>query len=211
ASMWRGPPPPRGGGGRGRRQKTPAPRGGRAEAPAHGRHPTAGSRAPPRPPAPGAGGGAARRPRSARGGARAARTTRARRGAGGVARAFRARAGYWRNVWTPHATAAAGYIEERNENGSWPATFDPAAEDGFAEGSSAQYSWMVPFDAAGLVAAMGGRDAFRRRLDAFFHLADGSWALTGLGGEHAELDNEPSLGAPWLYLWAGAPYRTQET
>jgi len=35
--------------------------------------------------------------------------------------------------------------------------------------------------------------------------------LTGLGGTHAELDNEPSIGAAWLYLFCGKPYRTQET
>jgi predicted alpha-1,2-mannosidase len=126
-------------------------------------------------------------------------------------RAFLERSGYWRNVWNPHAAADGGYVEDRNADGSWPAAFDPAAEDGFAEGSSAQYSWMVPFDGRGLVDAMGGNAAAGRRLDAFFHLAGGAWALTGLGGTHAELDNEPSLGAPWMYLFAGRPDRTQET
>ena len=124
------------------------------------------------------------------------------------AEAFLARAQYWRNLYNPTATPAAGYIQNRNDDGTWPA-FDPASSEGFAEGSSAQYTWMVPFDARGLFEPMGGTDAASRRLDDFFHNADGSWALTRLGGLKAEMDNEPSIGAPWLYLFAGRPFRTQ--
>ena len=40
---------------------------------------------------------------------------------------------------------------------------------------------------------------------------DGAWALTGAGGLHAEMDNEPSIGAPWLYDFSGRPDQTQET
>jgi predicted alpha-1,2-mannosidase len=122
---------------------------------------------------------------------------------------FQARTGYWRNVFNPEASATAGYIQNRNSDGSWP-ELDPASSRGFAEGSSAQYTWMVPFDVGGLFEVMGGPEAANRRLDAFFHNSDGSWALTALGGLHAEMDNEPSVGAPWLYLFAGRPYRTQE-
>jgi putative alpha-1,2-mannosidase len=71
---------------------------------------------------------------------------------------------------------------------------------------------MVPFDVRGLVTAMGGdAAAINARLDGFFHQADGSWALTVSGGMHAELDNEPSLGTPWIYLFTGQPQRAQET
>jgi predicted alpha-1,2-mannosidase len=121
---------------------------------------------------------------------------------------FRERSGYWRNLFNPTATPDGGYIQDRNADGSWT-RFDPASTRGFAEGSSAQYTWMIPFDPAGLFAAMGGDSAALRRLDAFFHNEDGSWALTGLGGRKAEMDNEPSIGAPWLYLFAGRPDRAQ--
>lgn len=70
---------------------------------------------------------------------------------------------------------------------------------------------MVQHNPAGLFAAMGGRDAAVKRLDAFFRDADGSWAFTGSGGEKSELDNEPSINVPYLYAYAGAPHRTQET
>jgi len=122
---------------------------------------------------------------------------------------FLERSGYWRNIFNANATPDGGYIQDRNEDGSWT-RFDPASTRGFAEGSSAQYTWMVPFDPAGLFAAMGGDTMAVRRLDAFFHNDDGTWALTRLGGLKAEMDNEPSIGAPWLYLFAGRPDRAQE-
>jgi predicted alpha-1,2-mannosidase len=123
---------------------------------------------------------------------------------------FLRRSGYWRNVFNPGATPAAGFIQNRNADGTWP-RFDPAADDGFAEGSSAQYTWMIPFDARGLLDAMGGGARALERLDAFFHDPNGSWALTGSGELHAELDNEPSIGSPWLYLYAGRPDQAQAT
>src|SRR6266511_2857674 len=70
---------------------------------------------------------------------------------------------------------------------------------------------MVPHNVAGLFAAMGGTAKAAARLDAFFRNPDGSWALTRAGGTHAEMDNEPSLNAAWLYNYAGQPYKTQET
>lgn len=121
---------------------------------------------------------------------------------------FRERSGYWRNLFNPAAAPEGGYIQDRNADGTWT-RFDPSSSRGFAEGSSAQYTWMIPFDAAGLFAAMGGDSAALRRLDAFFHNDDGSWALTRLGGLKAEMDNEPSIGAPWLYQFAGRPDRAQ--
>jgi putative alpha-1,2-mannosidase len=70
---------------------------------------------------------------------------------------------------------------------------------------------MVPFDAKGLITALGGSASASRRLDAFFHKPDGSWAVTKSGPLHAEMDNEPSIASPWLYLFTGEPWKTQET
>lgn len=125
-------------------------------------------------------------------------------------RRFLERAGWWRNLFNPMATAHGGYIRPRKADGSWP-PFDPAADDEFVEGSGAQYLWMVPFDPAGLIDALGGRDAFTRRLDDFFQTPTGAWAVTKSGPLHAELDNEPSIASPWLYLFAGQPWKTQAT
>jgi len=124
---------------------------------------------------------------------------------------FLRRAGYWRNVFNPAATPGAGYIQDRNADGSWRVPFDPAGDEGFAEGSSAQYTWMIPFDPRGLFDAMGGDARAIARLDELFHRADGGWAVTKSGDTHAEMANEPSIGAAYLYAFAGAPTKTQAT
>ncbi|WP_174279955.1 glycoside hydrolase domain-containing protein, partial [Sphingomonas bacterium] len=117
---------------------------------------------------------------------------------------FLDRSGWWRNLVRPQS----GYIQPRRADGSWP-PFDPSSDDEFVEGSGAQYLWMVPFDPAGLIAALGGRDAATRRLDAFFRTPAGDWAVTKAGPLHAELDNEPSIASPWLYNFVGQPWQTQ--
>lgn len=124
-------------------------------------------------------------------------------------RLFLTRAGYWRNLFNPDATQHGGYIQNRNTDGSWPA-FTPDTGDGFVEGSATQYLWMVPFDVHGLFDLLGGRAKATARLDDFFHDAHGDWALTKAGPLHAELDNEPSIGTPWLYDYAGQPWKTQK-
>jgi predicted alpha-1,2-mannosidase len=145
------------------------------------------------------------------------------------ARDFLARSGYWRNVFNPAPSIVpprgrgnapappedekpmpGGYIQNRNADGSWP-PLTPSASTGFAEGSSVQYTWMIPFDPGGLFDAMGGRDAALARLDAFFRRPDGVWALRNAGGLHAQMSNEPSVLSPWLYMFAGRPDRAQET
>ena len=122
---------------------------------------------------------------------------------------FLTRAGYWRNLFNPHATPHGGYIQNRNADGSWPA-FTPGTDEGFVEGTAAQYLWMVPFDVHGLFDASGGRAKAIARLDAFFHDKQGNWALTNAGPLHPELNNEPSIGTPWLYDFAGQPWQAQK-
>ncbi len=121
------------------------------------------------------------------------------------------RAQWWQNNFDIAADPSGGYIANRKADGSWVTGFTPDTGNGFVEGTAAQYTWMVQHDPAGLFAAMGGREAALARLDDFFHTADGGWAFTGGGGTKSELDNEPSINVPYLYDYAGAPYRTQET
>jgi len=124
---------------------------------------------------------------------------------------FARRSQWWQNNFNIAADPGGGYIANRKADGSWVTGFTPATGNGFVEGTAAQYTWMVQHDPAGLFAAMGGRDKALDRLDAFFHNADGSWAFTGSGGDKSELDNEPSINVPYLYAYAGAPYKTQAT
>lgn len=129
----------------------------------------------------------------------------------GTAAAFSDRSQWWQNNFNIAADPSGGYIANRKADGSWVTGFTPSTGNGFVEGTAAQYTWMVQHDPAGLFAAMGGRDRALARLDAFFHDDKGDWAFTGNGGEKSELDNEPSINVPYLYAYAGAPYRTQET
>ena len=111
---------------------------------------------------------------------------------------LRPRAGWWRNTFNPDATADGGYQQARNADGSWVTPFDPNSEEGFAQGSSATYTWMVQHDVSGLAKAMGGREQAADRLDAFF--ADGQYDPT----------NEPGIHIPWLYNALAQPWKTQQ-
>lgn len=109
------------------------------------------------------------------------------------------RSSTWRNVFN----ADSRYIQPRNADHSWPA-FDPASQNGFVEGNSAQYTWTVTHNPRGLIDAIGGNDAAVHRLDPFFGKLS-----AGPDANNAYLANEPSLGTPWLYDYAGRPDRTQ--
>ncbi|MFJ8958274.1 GH92 family glycosyl hydrolase [Lentzea sp. NPDC102401] len=119
---------------------------------------------------------------------------------------MRKRAGWWRNTFNP----ATGHQQARKADGTWVTPFNPASDQGFAQGSSATYTWMVPHDVQGLAEVMGGPEAAATRLDAFFHRADGSWAT---GGDALRYDptNEPGIHTPWIYNELGQPRKTQET
>jgi predicted alpha-1,2-mannosidase len=116
---------------------------------------------------------------------------------------FISRSGNWRNLLNP----GSGQIEPRFEDGTFVPDYDNLHGAGFAEGNSVQYTWLVPQDPAGLFAAIGGRASAVRRLDRFTRTLNGGPGATH--ADHALLGNEPNLNVPWLYDWAGAPYRTQ--
>ncbi|MEE2047241.1 glycoside hydrolase family 92 protein, partial [Nocardiopsis tropica] len=89
--------------------------------------------------------------------------------------------------------------------------FDPARDTGFAQGTSATYTWMVPHDVGGLAEAMGGRGAAAARLDGFFRTPGGEWSVGGGDPLRYDPTNEPGIHAPWLYNALGQPWKTQET
>jgi len=69
---------------------------------------------------------------------------------------------------------------------------------------------MVPFDPAGLIEMLDGKDKATARMDRYFYNPDGSLAVTNAGSLHAELNNEPSISSPWLYDFVGEPWKTQD-
>jgi predicted alpha-1,2-mannosidase len=113
---------------------------------------------------------------------------------------FMARSASWVNLFDP----AAGRIQPRRASGAF-VPVPPDGVSGFVEGSSEQYTWSVPHDVAGLIAALGGPDAARSRLDAHMSALN-----AGPGSVHAFLGNEVSLWTPWVYAWIGQPHRAQE-
>jgi predicted alpha-1,2-mannosidase len=115
-------------------------------------------------------------------------------------RRFMRRSGGWRNLYN----RATGYLEPRYASGDFKPGFDPFGLEGFVEGDAAQYTWMVPFDPAGLFARMGGRRKARARLDRHLERLN-----EGPTSPYAFLGNEPELGVPWLYDWLGQPWKTQ--
>ncbi|GAA1705456.1 GH92 family glycosyl hydrolase [Fodinicola feengrottensis] len=112
---------------------------------------------------------------------------------------FRNRAQDWQYTFNP----SSGFMQGKTAAGSWAGGFNPASSDNFVEGTSWQYTGMVPFNIAGLTAAKGGNAAMISYLNsvlAGFH---------GSGGSQADLGNEPSLYLPWEYDYVGQPYQTQ--
>ena len=107
----------------------------------------------------------------------------------------------WRKLFDPDTK----YIRARGTNGEFLPDFKPEKIDGFVEGNAAQYTWMVPYNLKDLVAAVGGPEATRKRLDDYFSRY-GTW----YGGPYFFIANEPSFGNPWIYNWTGHPWRTQE-
>lgn len=124
---------------------------------------------------------------------------------------FTQRGQYWKNVFDPSATAGvfSGYVQPRRFSDVTGAPdFVPKSPDSTSsvvEGSLAQYSFLAPQDVPGLIAAMGGDAAFITRLD--HHLIE---VNAGTHGPHFYIGNEPGFATPWLYPFAGAPWKTQE-
>ena len=119
-----------------------------------------------------------------------------------LAQRFLRRSMNWQNVFD----TATGSICARQASGAFVQTaINSNGQRGFQEGNAAQYTWMVPQDLHDLIQAMGGRAAARRRLNTFF-----SQLNAGQAAPYAWLGNEPSLGSPWVYLSAGAPWRAEK-
>jgi predicted alpha-1,2-mannosidase len=114
---------------------------------------------------------------------------------------FMKRAQYWENLYNP----GTGYLQPRNADGTFVGPFDPADGTLYIEGNGAQYTWMVPYNNRGLINAMGGNDKVIPRLDNFFTELN-----AGTNKPYAFLGNEPSFNTPWIYNYAGAPYKTQD-
>jgi predicted alpha-1,2-mannosidase len=126
-------------------------------------------------------------------------------GSNSTYRTFLTRSQSWTNIYN----VDSGYLQPRDANGDFPAG-DPTTDglssfgqSGFQEGNAAQYSFAVPQDLQGLITAMGGDSAVVSRLDTFFQEDE-----AGPNDPNYWAGNETDLLTPWVYDYAGAPYKT---
>ncbi|WP_327207438.1 GH92 family glycosyl hydrolase [[Kitasatospora] papulosa] len=119
--------------------------------------------------------------------------------------------------------SSTGFFRARDANGDFTGPADPARSEGFHEGTSWQYQWLVPQDLPGMVSLIGGTDAANERLDSFFAyeqlLQDPSktarevWVNGPYDYYNADKynpQNEPDLIAPYTYLSTGQPWKTTD-
>ena len=119
---------------------------------------------------------------------------------------FLKRSENWRNVFD----TVAGWARPRHESGKWVEPFSPVSSLGFIEGNSASYSFYVPQNLKGLIEAMGGNNAFIKKLDLNFVKAQPSRFLAAAGKETwIDYGNQPSCEMAHLFSYAGEPWKTQ--
>lgn len=141
---------------------------------------------------------------------------------------FMKRAHNYQNLFDPRT----GYMSPRNAKGEWVFDKEPidpiwsggqGGRDYYAEMNAMSYTFSVQHDVAGLMNLIGGREKFVARLDGLFREqfdrvtggGGNKWIflrqfpdMTGLTGQYAQ-GNEPSLHIPYLYNYAGEPWKTQ--
>ncbi len=110
----------------------------------------------------------------------------------------------------------------RNQDGTFQSPFNPLKwGDAFTEGNSWHYTWSVFHDIEGLISLMGGREEFVAMMDSVFSVPptfDESYygfviheiremQIVGMGNyAHG---NQPIQHFPYLYDYAGEPWKTQ--
>ncbi|MCE5347875.1 MAG: GH92 family glycosyl hydrolase [Bacteroidales bacterium] len=125
----------------------------------------------------------------------------------------------YRKVYNP----ATGFMSPRLADGNWVEPFDPQLSGGvgsrmyYTENNSFIWTFNVMHDIPGLISLMGGNDKFVNRLDELFNQPTkiSKWQFmgqfpdaTGLNGMFPA-GNEPSFHVPYLYNYAGMPWKTQ--
>lgn len=132
---------------------------------------------------------------------------------------FMKRSKNYHNVFNP----ANGFMAPKKANGEWIEPFDPQLSGGigsrsyYAENNAWTWNFSVQHDIPDLISMLGGNAAFIDRLDALFNEPTkvSKWQFmgqfpdaTGLNGMFVA-GNEPSFHIPYLYNYAGQPWRTQ--
>ena len=127
---------------------------------------------------------------------------------------------FYKNLYNP----ATGFFHPKDARGNFIEPFDYSFSGGmgareyYGENNGWVYRWDVQHDIPGLISLMGGPEAFVRKLDETFATPLGRSKYeffaklpdhTGNVGQFS-MANEPSLHVPYLYNYAGAPWKTQK-
>jgi hypothetical protein len=114
-----------------------------------------------------------------------------------------------------HFDRTVNFFRGRKADGSWRKPFNPIAlvGDEYTEADAWQYAFAVQQDVPGMISLYGGDEAFVQRLDAMFN-ADSTILtsipdISGRIGQCSQGD-EQCHHVPYLYNYAGAPYKTQQ-
>jgi len=117
-----------------------------------------------------------------------------------------------------------GFFHPKDSDGKFIEPFDYVFSGGlgareyYGENNAWIYRWDVQHNVVDLISLMGGRENFIQNLDAMFSqpLGKGKYAFyaqlpdhTGNVGQFS-MANEPSLHIPYLYNYAGQPWKTQK-
>ena len=95
---------------------------------------------------------------------------------------------------------STGFMRAKLYNGNWVEPFNSVnnRSDCFVEGTSWNYTFMVPHDISGLIKLMGGSKTFIKKLDTCF------------AERYFDITNEPDLAYPYLYNYIkGEEWKTQ--
>lgn len=126
----------------------------------------------------------------------------------------------YRNLFNPKT----GFFHPKDSDGQFIEPFDYVFSGGmgarayYGENNGWIYRWDVQHNVADLISLMGGNAAFVNNLDAMFSAPLGKSKFefyaqlpdhTGNVGQFS-MANEPSLHIPYLYNYAGQPWKTQK-
>ncbi|MFA6838828.1 MAG: GH92 family glycosyl hydrolase [Dysgonamonadaceae bacterium] len=117
-----------------------------------------------------------------------------------------------------------GFFHPKDENGKFIEPFDYSfpggmgAREYYGENNGWVYRWDVQHNVADLISLMGGREGFVNNLDQTFResLGRSKYDFFGKLPDHTgnvgqfSMANEPSLHIPYLYNYAGQPWKTQK-
>jgi predicted alpha-1,2-mannosidase len=126
----------------------------------------------------------------------------------------------YRNVFNP----ATRFFHPRDSRGTFIAPLDYRYDGGmgareyYGENNGWVYRWDVQHHLADLVSMMGGPGEFDAALDAMYRepLGKGKHSFYATLPDHTgnvgqfSMANEPSLHIPYLYVYAGKPWKTQK-